>query len=99
MTKLDPMKANDAMTQFLRSGWLSLVDISEELDKRKDDPTYKRRSHLASKKRLLNEYEGQMSQFLSHLILLANKIGGDCNTSALDTMTTLDQKDPHGFHV
>ena len=22
-----------------------------------------------------------------------------CNTSALDTMTTLDQKDPHGFHV
>ncbi|CAK9076065.1 unnamed protein product [Durusdinium trenchii] len=41
LTKLDPLKANDALHQFLRSGWLSLVDVQEELTCRKTDPAYK----------------------------------------------------------
>lgn len=84
MTKLDPLKANDAMTQFLRTGWLSLVDVSEEMNRRKDDPVFKRRSHLASQRRLLSEYEAQMGELLSSLILLANHVGGDCDSALME---------------
>eukprot|EP00913_Durusdinium_trenchii_P022865 g21468.t2 len=85
VTKLDPSRANDALNQFVKSGWLSLVDVPTELKHRRDDPAYKRRSHAASSKRL--EYEEQhrilMSFFLSALV---NGSWGNCNDSPLDTM-------------
>ena len=85
MTKLDPSRANDALNQFVKSGWLSLVDVPTELKHRRDDPAYKRRSHAASSKRL--EYEEQhrilMSFFLSALV---NGSWGNCNDSPVDTM-------------
>eukprot|EP00913_Durusdinium_trenchii_P018774 g17642.t1 len=81
LTKLDPLKANDALHQFLRSGWLSLVDVQEELTCRKTDPAYKRRSHHASQQRLLSEYQQQLTEFLS--LLINDKLGGMSNLSAL----------------
>eukprot|EP00913_Durusdinium_trenchii_P016808 g15798.t1 len=48
LTKLDPLKANDALHQFIRSGWLSLVDVQEELGHRKEDPAFKRRTEAAA---------------------------------------------------
>lgn len=79
LTKLDPLKANDALHQFLRSGWLSLVDVQEELTCRKTDPAYKRRSHHASQQRLLSEYQQQLTEFLS--LLINDKLGGMSNLS------------------
>jgi hypothetical protein len=42
LTKEDPLRANDALKQFLRSGVLSLVDVAQELSSRRNDPTFKR---------------------------------------------------------
>ena len=41
-------EGNDALNQFLRSGVLSLVDVSDELSVWKTDPSFKKRSHAAS---------------------------------------------------
>ena len=87
MTKLDPSRANDALNQFVKSGWLSLVDVSTELRHRRDDPAYKRRSHAASSKRLITEYEEQHRDLTSFfLAALVNDIWGNCCESPLDTM-------------
>ncbi|CAE7403523.1 unnamed protein product, partial [Symbiodinium necroappetens] len=48
LTKVDPLKANGAMDQFLRSGQLSLVDVDAEIAARASDPRNKSRSHSAS---------------------------------------------------
>ena len=56
LTKADPMKANGAMDQFLRTGSLSLVDVSEEMRCRAQDSRFKNRSHAASVARLVTEY-------------------------------------------
>ena len=68
LTKVDPLKANGAMDQFLRSGQLSLVDVNAEIAARASDPRNKSRSHSASVARLAREYEEQGLSFWSTLI-------------------------------
>ena len=68
LTKADPMKANGAMDQFLRTGILSLVDMSEEMRCRAQDARYKKRSHAASVTRLITEYQRDAETFWSTLI-------------------------------
>ena len=63
MTKESIEKGNGAMTQFLRSGWLSLVDVQEELNHRKTNAAYRSRSLKASTDRLLKEYADQLQMF------------------------------------
>ena len=63
MTKESIEKSNGAMSQFLKSGWLSLVDVQEELAHRKNDAAFKNRSHRASTNRLLKEYADQLQSF------------------------------------
>ena len=63
MTKESIEKGNGAMTQFLKSGWLSLVDVQEELVHRKTDAAYRSRSLKASTDRLLKEYADQLQAF------------------------------------
>eukprot|EP00435_Cladocopium_sp_Y103_P028637 s478_g7.t1 len=75
MTHEDPMRANDAMNHMLRAGILSLVDVSNELEARKTDPAFKKRSHSASRDRLLQEYRSSYVQFMSSLV---NVIWGNC---------------------
>ena len=64
MTKESIEKGNGAMTQFLKSGWLSLVDVQQELHNRKHDASFKNRSLKASTDRLLKEYADQMQAFV-----------------------------------
>lgn len=64
MTKESIEKSNGAMTQFLKSGWLSLVDVQQELHNRKHDASFKNRSHKASTDRLLKEYADQMQAYV-----------------------------------
>ena len=68
LTKADPMKANGAMDQFLKSGTLSLVDVSEELKQRAQDSKFRNRSHAASVARLVTEYQQAAEMFWSTLI-------------------------------
>ena len=77
LTKADPMKANGAMEQFLRTGSLSLVDIAEELEHRSQDAKYRNRSHAASVARLVHEYQQAAETFWSTLI------GGSCSDSTV----------------
>ncbi|CAE7202644.1 unnamed protein product [Symbiodinium sp. CCMP2456] len=77
LTKSDPMKANGALDQFLRSGRLSLVDVECELKHRAEDPNFRSRSHAASVARLSREYEEQGFSFWSTLIW------GDCDNQAI----------------
>ena len=72
MTKPDPLKANGALEQTLKTGILSLVDVGEELAYRAADTRHKARSHSASTARLLREYEENGLTFWSTLI------GGSC---------------------
>ena len=51
LTKEDPLRGNDALNQFLKTGILSLVDVDTELVARKSDPSFRRRSHAASRAR------------------------------------------------
>ena len=83
LTKEDPLKASDALHQFLKSGVLSLVDVTSELECRKSDPLYRRRSNQASRERLLSEYRENYLQFLTPLV---NIVWGDCHETPLDTM-------------
>ena len=83
LTKEDPLKASDALHQFLKSGVLSLVDVTSELECRKSDPLYRRRSNQASRERLLSEYRENYPQFLTPLV---NIVWGDCHETPLDTM-------------
>ena len=68
MTKPDPLKANGALEQTLKTGILSLVDVGEELAYRAADARHKARSHSASTARLLREYEENGLTFWSTLI-------------------------------
>ena len=77
LTKADPMTANGALDQFLRTGRLSLVDVQSELQHRAEDPRYRSRSHAASVARLSREYEEQGFTFWSTLIW------GGCEDSAV----------------
>ena len=93
LTKMDPVKANDAMNQLIKSGWLSLVDVSEELANRKSDVAYRRRSHAASERRLLSEYEEQAFCLFTFLLqILVDNNRGDCKDCALESMNPFDQK-------
>ena len=67
MTKEDPSKGNEAMIHFLKTGLLSLVDEASELELRKTDANYKKRSNLASDKRLRQEYESNLFSFCNTL--------------------------------
>ena len=89
MTKEDPLKASDALHQFLKSGVLSLVDVTTELEARKTDPLFKRRSNQASRDRLLSEYRENFLQYFSPLV---NVVWGNCADQPLETMYTLDQR-------
>ena len=83
LTKMDPLKGNDALNQLVKSGWLSLVDVQEELKHRKEDASFKRRSHSASHRRLQAEYEANVDQLFSYVQkLLTNTSWGDCVLSA-----------------
>ena len=75
LTHEDPLRANDALNQLLRTGILSLVDVAQELASRKLDPMYRRRSHAASRERLLGEYRESFVQWTSTLV---NDIWGSC---------------------
>jgi hypothetical protein len=77
LTKEDPLRANDALNQFLRSGVLSLVDIEQELESRRVDPSFRRRSHAASRERLIEEYQSNYVQWISPLV---NYIWGSCDS-------------------
>ena len=68
LTKLDPA-GNDALNQFLKSGWLSLVDVKEEMKQRKSDVAFRRRSHSASHKKLQAEYEANVEQLFCQLLV------------------------------
>ena len=68
LTKADPMKASGATDHFLKTGFLSLVDIQQELALRASDLKNKNRSNAASVARLLREYEQQGQHFWSTLI-------------------------------
>ena len=75
---VDPARGNDALNQFLRSGWLSLVDVHEELLNRKTDGNFRKRSHRASQQRLSAEYEEQGHAFFAELWWkLANLVWGE----------------------
>lgn len=92
VTKMDPLHANDALNQFLKSGWLSLVDVAEEVQNRQQDPTFKRRSHKASHDRLLGEYANQCSLFVQVLQdRLINEIWGDCQETPKESVVAVDQ--------
>ena len=88
LTKEDPLRANDALHHFLKTGVLSLVDVDNELAARKVDPAYRRRSHQASRARLLDEYQENFIQWVSTLV---NNTLGDCQVSAVETNSSLDQ--------
>ncbi|CAE7233206.1 unnamed protein product [Symbiodinium natans] len=68
LTKIDPLKGNGAMEDFLKSGILSLVDVKEELENRASDPRFRRRSHSASVARLLQEHQNDYMTLWSTLI-------------------------------
>ena len=68
MTKSDPLKANGALEQMLKTGVFSLVDVTEELANRASDSRFRARSHSASAARLLREYEQEGMHFWSTLI-------------------------------
>ena len=88
LTKEDPLRANDALNQFVKTGILSLVDVEQELDARKNDPAFKKRSHAASRERLLKEYQQSYVQLTQTLV---NYIWGDCFDSPVVHDSTLDQ--------
>ena len=44
LTKESLDRSNGALVQFLKSGWLSLVNVEEELEHRRTDPSYRKRS-------------------------------------------------------
>jgi len=90
LTKLDPARGNDALNQFLKSGWLSLVDVKEEMNQRKSDVAFRRRSHSASHKRLQAEYEANVEQLFCQL--LVNNSWGDCGIMTKDDIISIDQK-------
>ncbi len=77
MTKESIEKSNGAMTQFLKSGWLSLVDVQQELHNRKHDASFKDRSLKASTNRLLREYADQMQAFCSRHFGQLKLVGTD----------------------
>ena len=89
LTKEDPMRANDALNQFIRTGLLSLVDVAHEFEARKTDPAYRRRSNQASRERLLEEYHQNFVQWIAPLV---NYSWGSCEDMAMSYMNTLDQR-------
>ena len=68
LTKADPFRGNGAMEMFLKSGWLSLVDVAAELSQRAQDVKFRRRSHSASMARLVQEYQQDFYAVMSTLI-------------------------------
>ena len=89
LTKEDPMRANDALNHFLRSGVLSLVDVADELAARKHDSSFRKRSNLASRERLAEEYQ---ENFLLWLEPLVNNNWGNCEDLHMEKMSPLDQR-------
>ncbi|CAE7368225.1 RE1 [Symbiodinium sp. CCMP2456] len=77
MTKPDPLKANGALEQMLKTGVFSLVDVSEELANRASDSRFRARSHGASAARLLREYE--QSGYLTSDELLTGRAGSSAD--------------------
>ena len=77
MTKESIEKSNGAMTQFLRSGWLSLVDVQQDLHNRKHDANFRNRSLKASTDRLLREYADQLQAFCLREFGQHNLVGTD----------------------
>ncbi len=77
MTKESIEKSNGAMTQFLKSGWLSLVDVQQELHNRKHDANFRNRSLKASTDRLLREYADQLQAFCLREFGQHNLVGTD----------------------
>ena len=92
LTKEDPLRANDALNQFLRTGVLSLVDVADELEARKNDSNFRKRSNQASRKRLLEEYQENFLSFISFLHPLIDYIWGDCENEHMVSMKTIDQR-------
>ena len=73
LTKEDPLRANDALKQFLRSGVLSLVDVAQELSSRRNDPTFKRRRPICLRvvtdiNRLIEEYQSNFAPWIQPLV-------------------------------
>ena len=91
LTKEDPMRANDAFNHFIRTGLLSLVDVAHELEARKTDPAFRRRSNHASRERLLEEYQQNFVQWIESLV---NYCWGGCEDKPLSYMISLDQSIP-----
>ena len=69
LTKESLERGNGPLQQFLR-GWLSLVDVSEELRKRKEDPAFKNRNHRASSERARREFEAGLQAFCHHFFIV-----------------------------
>ena len=76
LTKETLDRSNGALVQFLKSGWLSMVDVSEELEHRRVDPSYRKRSLKGSTERLQREYEENFQGFCT--VVMSTIIGGDC---------------------
>lgn len=83
LTKDSLKRSNGALTQFLKSGWLSLVDVAQELEHRKNDVAYRRRSLKASSDRLMKECQEDLHLFCDGV--LSTLIGGYCENSAVVT--------------
>ena len=92
LTKNCLEKGNGALLQFLRTGWISFVDVQQELQNRKEDVAYRRRSSKACTERLQKEYSEQLVAFCD---VLATLIGGYCKDDHMSPLTT----DCQDFHV
>lgn len=78
LTKESFDRGSGALLQFLRSGWISLVDVSTELLNRKEDASFRKRSFKASSDRLAREYQRQTELFCTRA--LATLSWGNCET-------------------
>ena len=78
LTKESLDRSNGALVQFLKSGWLRLVDVAEELEHRRTNSDYRKRSLKGSTDRLRKECEDELQAFCT--AVMSTVIGGDCET-------------------
>ena len=76
LTKESLDRSNGALVQFLKSGWLRLVDVAEELEHRRTNSDYRKRSLKGSVERLRKEHEDELQAFCT--AVMSTVSGGDC---------------------
>ena len=76
LTKESLARSNGALVQFLKCGWLRLVDVAEELEDRRTNSDYRKRSLKGNVERLRKEHEGELQAFCK--AVMSTVSGGDC---------------------